>query len=390
MAILNFTGFEAGTNANQGNGGYETQPFAGGACSYDTGTVRTGTYSLKIDKVLTDFGGVRLPSTFNSDGTVTVSSGSFADLYIQSYFRYSVAPTLLYEEIIEVIGTDGTPIAALCFDNAGKLSIYNYNGAIFVQVAIGATVLSTNTWYKINLKITAGGSGAYELKIDEAAELSGSNSWTNTNNCMNSIIGASRDINGQSMTVFFDDCIMSDSSFITTDYGVKVIKPNANGSTMSWTAGGSPQDYTQVDDIPRGDVTSAFVLSPTTGNPNVALFDMEDCATVGITGTIHSLRAVTQMREASSGTSASKIRVHSGATDSDSSTRNGTTTATGQNRLLNTDPDTGVAWTLSGIDAVEIGAVENNAIGTRLGNAMGYVLYSPAAAATNTNFLLMF
>ena len=66
---------------------------------------------------------------------------------------------------------------------------------------------------------------------------------------------------------------------------------------------------------------------------------------------------------------------------------NGTTTVICKQRILETDPNTSVAWTLAGVDAVQGGAVENNDIAYRCTSVLMMVAYVPGAAASTAHNL---
>lgn len=51
-------------------------------------------------------------------------------------------------------------------------------------------------------------------------------------------------------------------------------------------------------------------------------------------------------------------------------------------KVYATDPDTGTAWTLSGVDALELGGIETTAVLSWLMDVQAYVDYTPAASAS--------
>ena len=114
----------------------------------------------------------------------------------------------------------------------------------------------------------------------------------------------------------------------------------------------------------------------------MALFDFETSASAGISGTINAVKAVTRVRENTAVTSAIAVRIRSNITNSDSGNLDGSTTTVTQSRVLTTDPDTAVAWTTGGLDAVEAGSVEANAVATRNSSTLIMVDFVPAVAGT--------
>ncbi len=76
------------------------------------------------------------------------------------------------------------------------------------------------------------------------------------------------------------------------------------------------------------------------------------------------------------------LRVKSGAT---TETLTGLALTTGGaylSKVYATDPDTSTAWTLSGVDALELGGIETTAVLSRLMDVQAYVDYTPAASAS--------
>lgn len=373
MATVNLTGFESGVLLGEIDSNPGTV-----AATINTATVRTGTYSCNAATSLTD-------TSYITIGGITAAGLStlgvpIATSYVQFWFRFSALPALLREPIYKVINDSGGVKAYLKLSSTGKLEAYNFSN---VLDATGATTLVVDTWYRIEFKCSTGvGATAYEVRINGNSEISdtmdtdsvGAGSWQFGRT---EAVGATNSVN-----FFYDDIYISDSAFLAGNVAVKVMYPDANGSTMSWTSGTGASDYTQVDTIPVAD--AEYVMSPTTGNPNVALFDLISTATAGISNNISSVKGYIRTRENTSVTSATFIRIHSGSSDADSSTRNGTTTVAVQAKIADVDPATSAAWTSTALDAVEVGAVENNAVSTRCSSALLFVAYLPATSAIKT------
>lgn len=390
MTILNFTGFEQGTVlSSQGSDDY--QVFANFGGSVQSTIKKNGSYAAEFDKVTNNIPSLVL-APYAADGRINTNSGSYGTIYFTGYFRYASKPASGDEFILTIVPSGGgTEIAGITLASDGKLKIYDTGNGNGNEVLLGTstTALSQDVWYRIGIKIIAGASGSYEVKIDGTSEISGSRTWNITSNIGYTKVGNSYDKGSQSFKFYWDDIVLDDSAYIDVDYAVGILKPNANGSTMSWANGTGASDYTQVDEIPI-DITD-YVQSPTSGNPNIALFNFQSRSDAGINnGTIYAVKAVAIHRENSTVSSATLIRVRSGSTNSDSGTLNGTTSTQGRSSILVNNPATGSAWSNSAIDAIEAGLVENNAVAVRGISVMVYVLYAQATTPTNTNFLLMF
>lgn len=379
MAILNFVGFEQGNNRST-NGSDEHQPPTSGASVQST-IKKNGTYSMEFDKVTTATPFVAFPIGYLSNGLSTNDAGILT-CYFTGYFRYTSKPASGNDTVWHMQG-GGNDMLSLNLASDGTLKLYKGTTGSQVLLGTSSTSLSQDTWYRIGIKVVADTSGSYELKINGSSEISGSSGWDTNAPALNIIyLGNIYDRNSLSFKFYWDDVVADDANYIDVDYAVGILKPNANGSTMTWNGGTGASDYTQVDEIPVDDAD--YVTSPNSGAPNVALMNFQSRSDAGITNsTIYAIKAVIITKEQNSATSATLIRVRSGSTNSDSGTLNGTTSTQGRNRVLSTDPDTGSAWTNSAVDAIEAGAVENNNVLVRMVNAMVYVLY---AVSTSVNY----
>lgn len=382
MSIISITGFE-GKNNTGGLDGLDMTPFSPGTeGSYSTTVKRSGLASARVNKNGTNVGAMNVLKAINADGTIA-NYGGCSNLYVTFYFRYATKPASGSEEIFNSRDDNGYMFSGR-LTSAGKLQIYGSGGTTQIG-SDGATTLAADTWYKISLKIgTGSASSPYEVYINGVSEFSGTYSATTINGNSRFYIGCYTDRNSQNLDMFFDDLVASDSGFpggdVTKEISVVAIHPTANGSAMTWSSGTGASDYQEVDEVEYDD--TKYVMTPSNGtNPNVALFAMQNCADVSISGTILGIKAVVVSRENASNSSAHLIRVKSGATNSDSSALNGSTAIVGQQRFLELDPNTSTAWTTTTIDALEAGMVENNNVAVRLVNVCVYVAFIPSTTS---------
>lgn len=377
MAILYFTGFEDG-QFKQDSGDYPTGGATAGATqSIVTSPTQGGTYSLKLDCPTSERAWMNIPIIL-SDGRLDSSNTiSIPTIYTQFDFQYTTKPASGSEEIFSARDNGDTPKLTIKLDSNGKLNIYDASNT---QIgSAGSTTLNSGTWYSIRVKVgTSATVGSYEVQINGSSEFSGTgNLGANNNGIIN--LGKRRDTSSQSIVIYYDNVILADNAFPTAGAIVKAIVPTANGSTMNWANGTGASDYTQVDEIPYD--TSDYILTTTgAGTPIIALFAMQDCSTVNITGSILAVKNVIITRENASNSSAHFPRIKSSSTTLDTSTFNGSTVHQGQTILALTDPNTGSAWTTSGLDAVEMGVVENNNVSVRCISVIGYVLFVPSTS----------
>tara|TARA_R110000868_G_scaffold267_2_gene2320 strand:+ start:2612 stop:4171 length:1560 start_codon:yes stop_codon:yes gene_type:complete len=371
MALINFQTMGSGLEAVE----FDT---VGGTNSMVISPVWTNsTYSFRCNPVTTATGFSQI-SGFAATGIDAVYS--IATTYVSLYFQYAVAPAVADEPILQVRQSTNTKFEVR-IDSTGKL--YGYNTALTL-VASGTTALAANTWYRIDLKVGSSATvGAYELRINTVAEWSGT---TNTlaANGTNIRIGKHTNRNGNTVDFYYGPVVLDDANYVSQpNFYVATLMPDANGSTMQWTSGTAPSDYTQVNERPPS--ATNYVKNSLAIN-QLALFSVQNRSAYSIdsNAVYLGLKGRIRLSEDINATSSQIIRVKSGATNSDSSANNGGTAAASVSRLLTTDPATGAAWTGAAIDAVEVGALEQNAVADRLSWAAVDLLYFIQTAAVES------
>lgn len=367
MATLNLTGFEAGDTT-------ELQSLTGTASVQST-TKRTGTYALRCNPTTTAAGWVLFRGWA---GNATIVAYNVATVWHRFYFRVGTLPGANSEPIFQARTSTGVTKAEVRITSTGHLQIYNTS--IAQLGSDGGTALSTNTWYRIEVKVGTGASASYEVRIDGTTELSGTGDLNATNNgeCA---FGKISNRNGQTVDFYYDDILISDSDWPGAG-ACLALKPTANGSTMQWTAGTGSSDFNEVDEIPTDD--TSYVQSGGAGQ--IALFAMQDTGTVGISGSVNCLLNFARTRENATSSTSNFLRLKSGATDSESSPGlNGSTTVVSRGKVYDVDPNTSAAWTLSNIDAIECGSREANASAVRLTTVLAFVDFLAAGGSPSVS-----
>lgn len=365
--VQNFMGFEFGDATDSQT--------TSGTFSIQTTVKRTGSYALRVNPTTTNVGYVAYRK-YDADGTIATLNA--ASVTVGIYFRWATLPASGDEEIL----WGGQTVAqkwSVRIDSAGNLSVYNQADTL---IDTGATVLAVDTWYLIEMQAGTSGTAAYELKINTVSELSGTMDTTTTNHAQVRF-GKTVNKNGNSVDYFYDDIYIRDDTTYLGASQVTAIVPNANGSTMDWTAGTNSSDFNEVDETPS-DSDTTYVKS-NAGAGEIALFDMQSAADVGITGTIHGLKGGIYVREDPSATSSNSMRLRSNTTNNDTTARNLPVQYNSLYKVYTTDPATAVAWTTGGVDDVELGSIEANAAAIRMTKVAIEVLYTPAAAGGGGN-----
>lgn len=152
---------------------------------------------------------------------------------------------------------------------------------------------------------------------------------------------------------------------------------NGDGTNISgWGAEGGTYAHLQSDD---GDTTRLY--SPTPNDVRqVALTD-----TSGLTGvTIDSVVVYAKFRSLDPVSNTFQIGIRTGATDywsGDKDTVNATTYILFSNTWT-TNPNTGVAWTISDLDALQIGVKKSNGVGGAVTYMYAEINYTVGGGAT--------
>lgn len=363
-APLNIQGWETG-----GEEGCQSNT---GTRSVSSATFRSGAYALRVNPTTTAVGNCRV-ATMASTGIATTGFGT-ANLYSRFYFRAATLPASNDEEVFVVLDTSGTQMASIRINSAGNLTVYD-NAQ--VSQGTGSTALSLNTWYRIEFRTQVGATGSFELLIDGVTEDSGTMAQGSTNH--GSVrVGKGTNRNSQTIDVYYDDVAIDDSAYPGAG-SIVSIGPDGNGSTAQWTAGTGSSNHAEVDERPTDDDTTYVQKSSSASEQH--LVTLESATSAGVATPVYAVKGFIRCKESTSVTSATRIRIRSSATNSDSSTLNGTTSYANQFRLLTTDPNGGGAWTLAGLDALEMGAEDTAATASVRCTAMRLEIdYQPSSA----------
>jgi hypothetical protein len=372
MATINFCGWETGTNAEPSS--------TGGTFSVQGTTKRTGNYALQVNPTTTATG-YHIFAPVESDGTNGDGSPGMGNtIYVRFYFRYATKPASNSEEIFCAFeGSATTYKWSLRLTSTGAIAFYDSTTTL---VGTSSTTLLADTWYRIEASAQTSASTAdIQVKIDGTSEITNLNVNTTATGHGRVVIGKFTDRNSQTIDVFYDDLMISDSAFPGIGE-VRLLYPNADGVTQQWTAG-TGATYAEVDEVPW---VSADYIQCGTGGNQVALLALISTATAGISGTINSAKTMTRASHVTANTSAYKCRTVSGATTSDQ-TNAFDLDATFRvfSKIFDTDPNTSSAWTTSALDAVEIGGIEANAVASRMYSAGMSVDFTPGGSSSSSS-----
>lgn len=134
------------------------------------------------------------------------------------------------------------------------------------------------------------------------------------------------------------------------DISIEALLPNAAGTTTDWSVTGAATNHEATDDNPFDDDTS-YVSSSTTTDTDTYSFDNLTNITQGIVG----VQMLPNGKKQGTGTREIAPVIRSGTTDYDQTSFNLATSYDYYPTIAEQDPDTGSAWTASGINGAEFG-----------------------------------
>lgn len=237
MAILHFAGFESGSPyewyGDSLYGGYYSG-FVGttgtSVCAVDSGTKRTGGYSLKISPQSGNFvaywgNHARTTGCVKVDVRITARPATTARMLLNG-----ISP---YERLL--INADGT------------LTLQDSTGASHGTTTTALT--DTTRWYRIEVRVPADGSASSELRIDGRTE------FTFTHKSLDNLptwLGNYDNV-ADTYTAYFDDFVIADAAHgWIGPTAVYHLLPTADAQRGSWTggSGGTTNLWDAINNVP--------------------------------------------------------------------------------------------------------------------------------------------
>lgn len=234
---------------------------------------------------------------------------------------------------------------------AGELSVYR--GTTLLATTTGLNIL-LNAWYYIEFKVICHATtGSYELRVGEVNVLSaiGVNTKAGSNDYHTAF-----QLERTAASKTFDDVYCLDGSgSVNNDFlgnnRVTAIYPNGDTVSKDWDRSAGGDNYALVDEAVVNDDTD-YVESGDVGDKD--LYDYG--AVAGVTTLVRGIQINTMCRETDVTPFDLITVVKAGVTESeDAGQAIGTTSYVSKKRIVELDPDTGVAWTVSGINAAQFG-----------------------------------
>lgn len=235
-------------------------------------------------------------------------------------------------------------------DGGAELRRGGTSGTILGTIAAGT--FQPSAWYYLEIKTTIHSStGSYEIRINGASTLSGTSQ--NTQNSGNAYVTR---IGFGAGGFKIDDLYINDTSGslnndFSGDIRIYALVPNTDGTYTDLTATGAAQRWQCVDDGVSANDDSDYVSSSTAGHKGT--FGLTD---LPVSGTVSGVRVYGRMRKDEGGTREARLILKSGgAIQNEATQAQSLSYVNQQGAIRETDPNTGAAWTVSAVNALEAG-----------------------------------
>lgn len=293
--------------------------------------------------------GLRFTSSYNA--SITLPS-NLTDIYVGFGFRCAALPIATNRIILLYLNDAGTTQLTLQLLPNGQLAVYG-STSILLGTLSSFSVLP-NVFYHIELYARISNTvGLLQARVNEVEKLNltGQDTQQSTNSYVTDItLAAAGDFSGISPAQFdFDDLIVSNSGFIG-DVQVRCFLPTGIGTTNQWTATGATTTVDCVDETAPNSDTD-YISTASTGDISLFTYD-----SIPITSTLLAVVPIPFAKKTDAGTAKIKSVVrHSGTNYSGAEKAPSNGAYEYHPDILSVNPGTGVTWTASDWNAVEIG-----------------------------------
>lgn len=284
----------------------------------------------------------------------TPNLGNMATVIVGTAFKpaFALTTNIICELREDDNGTQGMNVL---LNSTGTLSVRRGTTVL----ATTAAIMSVDVWHYIEFKVTVHDTtGAYELKVNGVSQLSATSVDTKagaTNNYANRVrfYGVSGVLAGRGH--WYDDQYIADATgSINNDFlgdrRVQTIFPNVDGDQTDFSLSTGTDSFALVDDNPLDD-DSTYVESSTSGHRDLYQFENLVAAQ-----TVNGVQQHAIARKTDVTNFDIQLVVKSATTVSEGSNQTvGSTTYGDFQRVVEQNPDTSSAWTLTTINAAQFG-----------------------------------
>lgn len=340
MAVKFIDGFEA-YGATNGNNVTGLQAKWGNAQPDSNFTIQAGRTGGKC--VRCGLGKYFTSPNIGNQGTIIVGFGFYQD-------AFQTAQDILY------FFDSATKQITVAIQTSGAMKVYRGSSLGTLLGTTSGTNVSASTWVYVEIKIKFHGStGTVDVHFDGTSVLSltGQNT-SQSGNAQASQVQFIGSNNGADHTQFDDLYICDTTGSVNTDFlgaqKIVLVQPSGDAGTNQFTTSSGSTHYNRVSDNPD-DADSTYLEDSTSGHQELFNYG----AIAGL-ATVTALQINTVARLTDTTPVSVKNSIKSGATSSDDTaqTVSGTDYQT-KVRCVETDPNTGAAWTVPNVNAATFG-----------------------------------
>lgn len=346
--IINFGGFEHGDSTpSHGDSGidiYDWNTESGSGAldqiSIVTGTKHGGEYALEFDGTASADGEYARIAKPNRDALAA------QDLWL-TFYLYLHTPA-------STIGN----VAGFAGDATFEIRVDDDNLYVGGATDSNPIALSTGTWHKIEVHANALTQNV-ALWVNDATTTSTTTAGGGSlGDLFDSVwLGELNDFtNGR---FYLDDWVVSTTEL---NFNPQVVRLGANGDgdSIDWDA---TNGYEEVDDIPPDNDTTYIVSSTAT---NQQLVHLESTTNAGLEGIIQAVKTQALARDESAVSSLATLLRINGTNYNQTENVNVAASYSSIGSVLEQNPNTSADWTLSNLDALQIGVYNNASVATRV------------------------
>lgn len=221
--------------------------------------------------------------------------------------------------------------------------------------------MSPNLWHRLEIKLTVDDSaGEITIRLDDTEVFTSTSIDTQrASNAFTNRIDVQVGI-GNSYVMNYDDIIvLDDQGSVNNDFlgdlKIETLRPDADGFVNNFTRSAGTTNFENVDEGPGPNDDTDFVESSTVGHQD--LYTTDNLS--GTPDTVYAVVVRAAARKDDAGSRTIQLLTRTGTTTDVGATQTLLTTYSRFQEIHEIDPDTGVAWTVSGVDGLQIG-MENN------------------------------
>lgn len=341
-----------------------------------TGSEITGTNGSQISAMTTDTttkrsgnASYRFHTTSSNSAVAFVNFASSLQqnaFFLRAYVNFTVLPSTNTSFLCFYNSISTPQICAMVNGSTKQLSVINQQ--TLAVIGTGSTVLTTGTWYRVELKIddTTLASTAAEVRLDGVSQASGTTS-----------LGSGIDtvgfglISSTIIDMYFDDMALNDTTSRTDNWpgeGKEVyLRPNAAGDNSAWAVTGSANGFSALSETTPD--TTTYIDSNTNGQIEDVKLQTSSSAGIGSNDLIKVVQVGQEVRscdtslstcdDSGMSTVGTRLKASPGGTTTQNNvviTGGYTMNATGAYPLSSYSlPGTSTPWTPASIDTAQVG-----------------------------------